>query len=92
MLFGASYYKPQSNRRRIHRAGVLAHKLAEETINYLFFGGERKLQTSKIIEQAVQDYINVLQNYVNENSDNIVMLGAEQPVKIELDEESKKAV
>lgn len=72
--------------------GVLAHKLAEETINYLFFGGERKLQTSKIIEQAVQDYINVLQNYVNENSDNIVMLGAEQPVKIELDEESKKAV
>ena len=37
--------------------GVLAHKLAQETINYLFFGGERKLQTSKIIEQAVCDYI-----------------------------------
>lgn len=71
--------------------GVLAHKLAEETINYLFFGGERKLQTSKIIEQAVQDYTNVLQHYVNENSGNIVLFAAEQPVKIELDEASKKS-
>lgn len=71
--------------------GVLAHKLAQETINYLFFGGERKLQTSKIIEQAVCDYINVLQNYVNENSNNIVLFAAEQPVKIELDEASKKS-
>lgn len=71
--------------------GVLAHKLAEETINYLYFGGERKLQTSKIIEQAVQDYINVLQYYVNENSNNIVLFAAEQPVKIELDEASKKS-
>lgn len=71
--------------------GVLAHKLAQETINYLFFGGERKLQTSKIIEQAVCDYINVLQNYVNENSDNIVLFAAEQSVKIELDEASKKS-
>lgn len=71
--------------------GVLAHKLAQETINYLFFGGERKLQTSKIIEQAVQDYINVLQYYVNNNSDNIVLFAAEQSVKIELDEESKKS-
>ncbi len=71
--------------------GVLAHKLAEEMINYMFFGGERKLQTSKIIEQAVRDYTNVLQNYVNENNGNIVAFGAEQPVKIELDEESKKS-
>lgn len=71
--------------------GVLAHKLAQETINYLFFGGERKLQTSKIIEQAVCDYINVLQNYVNENSDNIVLFAAEQRVSVELDEETKKA-
>lgn len=71
--------------------GVLAHKLAEETINYLYFGGERKLQTSKIIEQAVQDYINVLQYYVNENSNNIVLFAAEQQVSIELDEETKKA-
>lgn len=71
--------------------GVLAHKLAQETINYLFFGDERKLQTSKIIEQAVQDYINVLQYYVNENSNNIVLFAAEQQVSIELDEETKKA-
>lgn len=71
--------------------GVLAHKLAEETINYLFFNGEKRLKTSRIIEQAVQDYVNVLQNYVNDNSGNIVMFGAEQPVKIELDEESKKS-
>lgn len=71
--------------------GVLAHKLAQETINYLVFGGERKLQTSKIIEQAVQDYINVLQYYVNNNSDNIVLFAVEQSVKIELDEESKKS-
>ena len=71
--------------------GVLAHKLAQETINYLFFGGERKLQSSKIIEQAVCDYINVLQNYVNENSDNIVLFAAEQRVSVELDEETKKA-
>lgn len=71
--------------------GVLAHKLAQETINYLFFGGERKLQTSKIIEQAVCDYINVLQNYVNENRDNIVLFAAEQRVSVELDEETKKA-
>lgn len=71
--------------------GVLAHKLAEETINYLYFGGERKLQTSKIIEQAVQDYINVFQYYVNNNGGDIVTFGAEQRVKIELDEESKKS-
>lgn len=71
--------------------GVLAHKLAEETINYLYFGGERKLQTSKIIEQAVQDYINVLQYYVNNNSGDIVMFRAEKPVEIKLDEESKKS-
>ena len=70
--------------------GVLAHKLAQETINYLFFGDERKLQTSKIIEQAVQDYINVLQYYVNENSNNIVLFAAEQQVSIKLDEETKK--
>lgn len=71
--------------------GVLAHKLAEETINYLYFGGERKLQTSKIIEQAVQDYINVLQYYVNGNSGSIVMFDAEKRVSIELDEQTKKA-
>lgn len=71
--------------------GVLAHKLAQETINYLFFNGEKRLKTSRIIEQAVQDYINVLQRYVNDNSGNIVMFGAEQSVKIELDEESKKS-
>lgn len=71
--------------------GVLAHKLAEETINYLYFGGERKLQTSKIIEQAVQDYINVFQYYVNNNGGDIVTFGAERRVKIELDEESKKS-
>lgn len=71
--------------------GVLAHKLAQETIDYLFFGGEKKLKTSKIIEQAVQVYTNVLQHYVNVNSGNIVMFCAEQPVSIELDEETKKA-
>ena len=71
--------------------GVLAHKLAEETINYLYFGGERKLQTSKIIEQAVRDYTLMLQHYVLENNGNIVMLGAEQRVSVELDEETKKA-
>lgn len=71
--------------------GVLAHKLAEETINYLYFGGERKLQTSKIIEQAVRDYTLMLQHYVLENNGDIVMFGAEQRVKIELDEESKKS-
>lgn len=71
--------------------GVLAHELAKETINYLFFNGEKTLKTSRTIEQAVQDYINVLQYYVNDNSGNIVMLGAEQSVKIELDEESKKS-
>lgn len=71
--------------------GVLAHKLAQETINYLFFNGEKRLKTSRIIEQAVQDYINVLQRYVNDNSGNIVMFGAEQAVSVELDEESKKS-
>lgn len=71
--------------------GVLAHKLAEETINYLYFGGEQKLQTSKIIEQAVRDYTLMLQHYVLENNGNIVMLGAEQRVSVELDEETKKA-
>lgn len=71
--------------------GVLAHKLAEETINYLYFGGERKLQTSKIIEQAVRDYTLMLQHYVLENNGDIVMFRAEQRVKIELDEESKKS-
>ncbi len=71
--------------------GVLAHKLAEETINYLYFEGERKLQTSKIIEQAVRDYTLMLQHYVLENNGNIVMFGAEQRVSVELDEETKKA-
>lgn len=71
--------------------GVLAHKLAEETINYLFFNGEKRLKTSQIIEQAVQDYVNVLQNYMNENKGNIVMFAAEKRVSIELDEETKKA-
>lgn len=71
--------------------GVLAHKLAQETINYLFFNGEKTLKTSRTIEQAVQVYINVLQHYVNVNSSNIVMFRAEQPVEIELDEESKKS-
>ena len=71
--------------------GVLAHKLAEETINYLYFNGEKRLKTSRIIEQAVQDYVNVLQNYVNDNSGNIVKFAAEKRVSIELDEASKKS-
>lgn len=71
--------------------GVLAHKLAEETINYLFFNGEKTLKTSRIIEQAVEDYINVLRHYVNDNSGDIVTFGAEKRVSIELDEETKKA-
>lgn len=69
--------------------GVLAHKLAEETINYLFFNGEKTLKTSRTIEQAVQVYINVLQHYVN--GSNIVSFSAEQKVSIELDEQTKKA-
>lgn len=71
--------------------GVLAHKLAQETINYLFFNGEKTLKTSRTIEQAVQVYINVLQHYVNVNSSNIVLFAAEQSVSVELDEETKKA-
>lgn len=72
--------------------GVLAHKLAEENFNYLFCGGERPtLKTSKIIENAVRDYISVIQRYVQENSCNIVMLNAERQVSIELDEPSKKS-
>lgn len=71
--------------------GVLAHKLAEETINYLFFNGEKTLKTSRTIEQAVQVYINVLQHYVNVNSSNIVSFSAERRVSIELDEQTKKA-
>lgn len=71
--------------------GVLAHKLAEETINYLFFNGEKTLKTSRTIEQAVQVYINVLQHYVNVNSSNILSFRAERKVSIELDEQTKKA-
>lgn len=71
--------------------GVLAHKLAQETINYLFFNGEKRLKTSRIIEQAVEDYTNVLRHYVVENDGNIVMFDAEKRVSIELDEESKKS-
>lgn len=71
--------------------GVLAHKLAEETINYLFFNCEKTLKTSRTIEQAVQVYINVLQHYVNVNSSNIVSFRAERRVSIELDEQTKKA-
>lgn len=71
--------------------GVLAHRLAQETINYLFFNGEKRLKTSRIIEQAVEDYTNVLRHYVVENDGNIVLFGAEHSVKIELDEASKKS-
>lgn len=71
--------------------GVLAHKLAQETINYLFFNGEKTLKTSRTIEQAVQVYINVLQHYVNVNSSNILSFSAERKVSIELDNQTKKA-
>ena len=72
--------------------GVLAHKLAEETINYLYLADEKPpLKTSKSIEQAVNDYINVLNNHIQTNHSNIVMFGAEQSVSVELDEESKKS-
>lgn len=71
--------------------GVLAHKLAQETINYLFFNGEKRLKTSRIIEQAVEDYTNVLRHYVVENDGNIVLFAAEQLVSIELDDQTKKA-
>lgn len=74
------------------KQGVLAHKLAEETINYKFLGGERpSLKTSKIIEEAVNYYIGILNNYIQTNQNNIVTFRAEQRVKIELDEESKKS-
>lgn len=75
------------------KQGVLAHKLAEETINYKFLGGERpSLKTSKIIEEAVNYYIGILNNYIQTNQNNIVTFRAEQQVSIKLDESSKKAV
>lgn len=74
------------------KQGVLAHKLAEETINYKFLGGERpSLKTSKIIEEAVNYYIGILNNYIQTNQNNIVMFRAEQQVSIKLDESSKKS-
>lgn len=74
------------------KQGVLAHKLAEETINYKFLGGERpSLKTSKIIEEAVNYYIGILNNYIQTNQNNIVTFRAEQRVSIKLDEESKKS-
>lgn len=74
------------------KQGVLAHKLAEETINYKFLGGERpSLKTSKIIEEAVNYYIGILNNYIQTNHNNIVMFRCEQLVSIELDEVSKKS-
>lgn len=74
------------------KQGVLAHKLAEETINYKFLGGERpSLKTSKIIEEAVNYYIGILNNYIQTNHNNIVMFSCEQLVSIELDEVSKKS-
>lgn len=74
------------------KQGVLAHKLAEETIKYRFFNGERPtLKTSKIIEQAVDDYIAVLNNNIQGNNGNIVTLAVEQQVSVELDELSKKS-
>lgn len=72
--------------------GVLAHKLAEETINYLYFGGEKTLlKTSKSIEEAVNDYILILNQHIQDNNSNIVMFAVEQPVSIELDDVSKKS-
>lgn len=71
--------------------GVLAHKLAQETINYLYFCGEKPLKTSKTIEQAVNDYIVVLNNHIQIYSNSIVSLSAERKVSIELDEQTKKA-
>lgn len=74
------------------KQGVLAHKLAEETINYKFLGGERpSLKTSKIIEEAVNYYIGILNNYIQTNQNNIVTFRAEQQVSIKLDESSKKS-
>lgn len=73
------------------KQGVLAHKLAQETINYLYFCGEKPLKTSKTIEQAVNDYIVVLNNHIQIYSNSIVSLSAERKVSIELDEQTKKA-
>lgn len=83
---------PSQKEEDFIQQGVLAHKLAQETINYLYFGGERpSLKTSKNIEKAVDYYINVLNNQIRCTNGNIVMLCAEQPVSIELDEPSKKS-
>lgn len=74
------------------KQGVLAHKLAEETIKYRFFDGERPtLKTSKIIEEAVNYYIGILNNQIQCANGNIVTLAVEQQVSIELDEPSKKS-
>jgi len=72
--------------------GVLAHKCAEQLFKHIFFGTEFvPMNLSDEIINAVNEYILSIQNVVCGSYEQIIYLGAEKEVNIELDMNAKKA-
>lgn len=72
--------------------GVLAHKFAEQLFNHIFFGAEFvPMNLSDEIINAVNEYVLSIQNVVCGSYEQIIYLGTEQRVNVELSEKAKTA-
>lgn len=72
--------------------GVLAHKYAKQLFNYIFFGTEFvPMNLSDEIINAVNEYVLSIQNVVCGSYEQIIYLGTEQLVNVELSEKAKTA-
>lgn len=72
--------------------GVLAHKFAEQLFKHIFFGAEFvPMNLSDEIINAVNEYVLLIQNVVCGSYEQIIYLGAEQDVDIDLSANAKKA-
>lgn len=72
--------------------GVLAHKCAEQLFKHIFFGEEFvPMNLSDEIINAVNEYVLSIQNVVCGSYEQIIYLGTEQLVNVELSENAKTA-
>ena len=72
--------------------GVLAHKYAKQLFNHIFFGAEFvPMNLSDEIINAVNEYVLSIQNVVCGSYEQIIDLGTEQLVNVELSEKAKTA-
>lgn len=72
--------------------GVLAHKYAEQLFNSVYFGAEFvPMNLSDEIINAVNEYVLSIQNVVCGSYEQIIYLGTEQLVNVELSEKAKTA-